>query len=70
MNKEKIIQLIRSHLERYERQVNFSKEKMKRHIYFSTSQQIAQENIFILDMESRAYALVLLLEELEETDDE
>lgn len=30
------------------------------------AQQIAQETIYIQDMQSRAYALMLLLEELEE----
>ena len=68
--KEKIIQKIKDTRMLYLHEEQYAREKMHKEMDMMTAQQIQQETIFIQDMESRAYALFLLLEELEALDDE
>ena len=62
---EQIITTIKENKERYLNQCAISKAKLISQVKEMTSSQIQQEMIYIADMESRAYAMFLLLEELE-----
>ena len=64
--KEKIIQLIKESKETYLLHCSNARKKLAKNYDQMTAQQIAGETIFIQDMESRAYALSLLLEEIDE----
>ena len=63
---ENIIKTIKESKELYLTHAISAKEKLKKRLDYSTAQQVAEETIYIQDMESRAYALILLLEEIEE----
>ena len=67
MKAEKIIQTIKETRKLYLNQCALSRIKLSQEMKNMTAQQIQQEMLFISDMESRAYCLFLLLEELEET---
>ena len=64
MKSEQMIKLIEETRQLYIIQANYGKKKLNSKIEFLTAQQIAQETIHIQDMESRAYALKLLIEEI------
>ena len=66
MSKEEIIKTIKESRTCYLIHVEHARKRLQDHIENMTAQQIAQETIYIQDMESRAYALMLLLEEIEE----
>lgn len=66
MTGKEIITLIKETKQLYLREIAYARERLNRQIENMTAQQIAQENIFIQDMESRAYAFSLLLEEIED----
>ena len=63
---QEIIQKIKDQKELYIHEVEMARKRLKKHEDDMTAQQISQEVIFIQDMESRAYAMSLLLEEIEE----
>ena len=63
---QEIILKIKAQKELYIHEVEMARKRLKRHEDELTAQQISQEIIFIQDMESRAYAMTLLLEEIEE----
>ena len=65
MTTEKIINTIKESREMYLHHAKHSREVLSNKMQLMTGQQIQQEMLFITDMESRAYALKLLLEELE-----
>lgn len=69
MTTTKIITKIKESRERYLAEAGFARRRLSKNLNNITGQQIQQENIFIQDMESRAYALFLLLEEIEDEDD-
>lgn len=64
----KIIQLIKEDRENYLHHANIEKESVKRHFNEMTAQQIQRSMVYIQDMESRAYAMMLLLEEIEDNE--
>ena len=66
MEKEKFIELVKAQQELYLHESQKARERMNKYINEMTAQQIAQEVIFIQDMESRSYAMKLLIEDLEE----
>ena len=66
MNREEIIKKIKESRTCYLVHVEHARKIFQDNIEDMTAQQIAIETIYIQDMESRAYALTLLLEELEE----
>lgn len=65
MTTEKIIETIKDNKERYLKEASFARVKLQANMKDMTAQQISTEMMFIQDMESRAYCLFLLLEELE-----
>ena len=65
MPTEKIIETIKDNKERYLKEASFARVKLQANMKAMTAQQISTEMMFIQDMESRAYCLFLLLEELE-----
>ena len=66
MTKKKIIELLYEHKDLYECEAEHSRKRLLRNN--PTAQQIAKETIHMQDMESRAYAIRLLLEEIEMAD--
>ena len=64
MKSEQMIKLIEETRQLYLTHVNHARRKLDAQIEHLTAQQIAQETIYIQDMESRAYALLLLIEEI------
>lgn len=64
MKSEQMIKLIEDTRQLYLIQANYAKSKLNAQIEHLTAQQIAYETIHIQDMESRAYALQLLIEEI------
>ena len=66
MTGKEIITLIKDTKELYIREITHARERLNRESENMTAQQIAKEVIFIQDMESRAYAFSLLLEEIED----
>ena len=66
MNKEEIINLIKNTRSQYLIELEHARERLHKRFEDLTSHQIEAEMEFIRDMESRAYALQLLLEEIEE----
>lgn len=69
MTSAKIISKIKETRERYLAEAGFARRRLSHNLSNLTGQQIQQENIFIQDMESRAYSLFLLLEEIEDEDE-
>ena len=66
MTKKEIIQLIKDTKDLYFNELNLAKKKLSKRLDDLTSHQIECELSYTRDMESRAYALMLLLEEIEE----
>ena len=66
--KKQILNYIHESLELYSKHAKYSREKLQKNMNDMTGQQIMIENLFIADMESRAYAMKLLLEDIEEND--
>ena len=64
MTSLQIVNLIQETKERYLNEVKHARARLKKHEEDLTAQQISTEVIFIADMESRAYAMTLLLEEI------
>ena len=62
---EQIIAIVKDNKENYLNHCAHAKAKLISQINEMTTSQIQQEMIYIADMESRAYAMFLLLEELE-----
>ena len=61
----KIIEVIKESRRLYLNHAQFAREKLSKKMNNLTAQQVQTEMMYIADMESRAYALSLLLEELE-----
>lgn len=70
MTVEKLIDFIDSMMKIYETHSQFAREKLFKRMKEMTAHQIETELMYIADMESRAYALKLLLEDIEEHKDE
>ena len=66
MTKKEIIQLIKDTKDSYFNELNLAKKELSKRLDDLTSHQIVCELNYIRDMVSRAYALMLLLEEIEE----
>ena len=66
MNKEEIINLIKNTRTQYLIEMEHAREKLHKKFDDYTTHQMMSQLEFIGDMESRAYALQLLLEEIEE----
>lgn len=64
MKSEQMIKLIEETRQLYLNEVKHARTRLNSSIEHMTGQQIAQETLFIQDMESRAYALFLLIEEI------
>lgn len=62
---EEIIKTIKETRELYLKHCAIAIVKLKEEMTQLSAQQIQQEMLYISDMESRAYAMFLLLEELE-----
>lgn len=69
MTKTEIIVLIKETKNRYATEMTLAVKRLHDNVKNMTSQQAQQEMIFISDMESRAYAMTLLLEEIEEIEE-
>ena len=65
MTTERIIETIKESKKTYLNHAKYARESLCNKMQQMTGQQIQQGMLFITDMESRAYALTLLLEELE-----
>ena len=65
MNKNQIIKTIKENIELYENEAKLSAQKLGT-FSIKTAEQIKGELSFYNDMTSRAYALKLLLEQIEE----
>ena len=68
MNSEKIKELIKNSRNQYLHELEYARNRLHARFEQMTSHQITSEMEFISDMESRAYALLLLLEEIEDED--
>ena len=66
MTNEKILKTIKETRQLYLNEKNLAVTKLSKELSNLTSSQVQQEMIFIADMESRAYALTLLIEDLED----
>ena len=66
MTKEQVIKLIKDQQSLYLGEARISRDKIANRMKSATAQQIMQETIFMQDMESRAYAMKLLLEDIED----
>lgn len=66
MTIETIINLIKESKALYLVHVEQARTRLKKRMDDMTSHQISTEMLYIQDMESRAYAMQLLLEEIEE----
>ena len=66
MTKEQIIKIIKEHKELYMTHLKQARKRLMENMSCMTSYQIHSELEFIGDMEHRCYALLLLLEEIEE----
>ena len=64
MTIEELIQKIKERRERYLSQLNNARLRLKKEMDYMTSSQISSDMLHIHDLESRAYALLLLLEDI------
>ena len=69
MTKLQVMQLISETKNLYDTHVKVARERLQRDFKNMTAQQIMAENIFIQDMESRSYALFLILEEIDDIEE-
>lgn len=64
MEKEKIIETIKNQKTQYLIEVESARNRLQKRFENLTAHQIEAEMEFIRDMESRAYAMTLLLEDI------